>query len=117
MCVCAGDDGYGDDDSILFMLECQANYIVQLLGRLAAHPGAALSVKEAAVHAFDVRMQRALATMPWSRGCSNWYKTKAGRLVNNWPFTCTQYWLETISPRWADFTLCPAPATTGTHDD
>jgi hypothetical protein len=62
--------------SIIFMIECQVNYICQLLGRLVLAPkGTSLTVKPSVVTAFDDRMQRLLVSTPWGRGCNNWWVT------------------------------------------
>ncbi|NIH80315.1 flavin-containing monooxygenase [Amycolatopsis viridis] len=77
-------------NSIVFMLESQARYIVQAVRALAGRPGTALDVKPEVAARFDTALQRRLARSVWTR-CASWYRTGTGRIVNNWPGTVTRY--------------------------
>ncbi|MEU0512849.1 NAD(P)/FAD-dependent oxidoreductase [Amycolatopsis sp. NPDC006125] len=81
-------------NSIVYMLESQARYIVQAVRALASRPGVALDVKPEVAARFDTVLQRKLGRSVWTR-CSSWYRNEAGRIVNNWPGTVTQYRLKT----------------------
>ena len=35
----------------------------------------------------------------------SWYKNKAGRITQNWPFKAFEYWKRTRAPDAADFTF------------
>jgi cation diffusion facilitator CzcD-associated flavoprotein CzcO len=79
-------------NSILFMLECQANYIVRLLGQLAKRGGRTVEVRRDVAEAFNRWLQRDLAHTAWAATKTSWYKNKAGRITNNWSRTPTRYW-------------------------
>jgi hypothetical protein len=81
------------------MLECQANYIVQLIASSVkgSHGGirpVAIAATREATAAFDVELRRRLQLTPWANGCANWYTTASGRIVNNWCGCCTEYWYD-----------------------
>ena len=82
-------------NSILFMIECQASYIVQAIERLAEQDLAWLDVRPEAMAAYDRKTQAELARTVWSDTPRSWYKTAAGRITNNWSGTTTRYWWTT----------------------
>ena len=76
-------------NSIIFMLEAQADYVLQALDVIAqAGP---LSVKQEVADAYNADLQRALAVTPWAGTCTSWYKTADGRILSNWPHTARAY--------------------------
>jgi cation diffusion facilitator CzcD-associated flavoprotein CzcO len=89
-------------NSIVYMLESQARYIVQAVRTLAGRPGVALEVKPEVAARFDTVLQRRLGRSVWTR-CSSWYRNEAGRIVNNWPGTVTQYRLRTRALKLGDY--------------
>jgi hypothetical protein len=44
---------------------------------------------------FNAKLQRELAATVWARTDHSWYKTKAGRITNNWSGSTLRYWWET----------------------
>lgn len=77
--------------SIVVMLEAQARYVADAVGRLGAAGGrAAWEVREDVERAFDEQTQAHLKNSVWSR-CSSWYRNEAGRVVNNWPGYMFEY--------------------------
>ncbi|GAB3572515.1 NAD(P)/FAD-dependent oxidoreductase [Amycolatopsis endophytica] len=89
-------------NSIVHMLESQARYIVGAVRTLAGRPGVALDVKPEVAARFDTVLQRRLGRSVWTR-CSSWYRNEAGRIVNNWPGTVTQYRLRTRALELGDY--------------
>ncbi len=75
--------------SIVFMLECQARYVRQVIDNLS-NDHAALVVRPAVAQQYDEETQARLVDGVWSK-CSSWYRTASGRVVNNWPGTTSQY--------------------------
>lgn len=76
-------------NSIIFMIEAQADYVLQALDAIAeAGP---LSVKQEIADAYNADLQKALAVTPWAGSCTSWYKTADGRILNNWPHTARAY--------------------------
>lgn len=76
-------------NSIIFMIECQARYIVQALKALRGHR--ALAVREDVHAQFNAETQERLKHTVWSAGCSSWYHTADGRITNNWPGRTAEY--------------------------
>jgi cation diffusion facilitator CzcD-associated flavoprotein CzcO len=91
--------------SIIFMIECQAHYIVRALQTLAARGGQTLDVRPDAQLRSNARLQRALRRSSWAGSCASWYKTPSGRITQNWSGTMLGYWLRTRRPLVGDFTL------------
>ena len=74
--------------SIVYMLECQMDYIVQA-ARLLNNGVKYLHLREDTLQRFDHATQRRLATTVWNAGgCQSWYldnSGKATRNASNWP--------------------------------
>lgn len=81
-------------NSIIYMIEAQADYVIQALDALA--PGEAIDVDPAVMRAFNDDLQERLAATPWAGSCTSWYKTADGRILNNWPDTARAY-AETVA--------------------
>jgi len=92
-------------NSIIFMVECQVNYIVQLLQRMLETDYDAMSVKRQAFETFNKQMQKDLNHTVFNGNCASWYKTEAGENTNNWSGTVFRYWWETLSPKFDNFEL------------
>src|SRR5204862_4845786 len=90
-------------NSILFMLECQFRYVVECLEELRRRGLETLEVRPEAMEAFDARVQRELRDTVWGAGCTNWYTSEDGRIVNNWVGAASRYWLATRRLRLSDF--------------
>src|SRR3954451_4665420 len=90
-------------NSILFMMECQFNYIVECLDSLRRRGLETLEVRPEAMEAFDTQVQERLRDSVWAAGCTSWYKSDDGRIVNNWMGSASRYWLATRRPRLSDF--------------
>jgi cation diffusion facilitator CzcD-associated flavoprotein CzcO len=75
--------------SIVHMLECQIGYVRQALELLRSGVRT-LAVRPEVAARSDAEIQRRLARSVWT-GCRNWYRTAAGRVVNNWPGTMREY--------------------------
>ena len=92
--------------SIVFFSECSVNYILGCL-KLLIDGGAKAIVPKPGVHdAYNMRVDAANATMAWGTpGVSSWYKSKSGRVSQNWPFALVDYWTATRAPKVEDFEL------------
>jgi cation diffusion facilitator CzcD-associated flavoprotein CzcO len=93
-------------NSILFMVECQLNLVLQALAAQTAARGpatASVTVRDAAYERDDRHTQDLMAHTVWSAACTSWYKDAAGRITNNWPSWTVRYWWDTRRIRPADF--------------
>lgn len=82
-------------NSIIFMIECQTNYIVQAVRTLIERDVAWIDLTERAMEAYNERIQKELEGTVWARTPHSWYKTEAGRITNNWSGSTVRYWWTT----------------------
>ncbi len=82
-------------NSIVFMLECQVNYILDCLRAMRAHDLAWIDVRPEAMAAYNRELQAVLARTVWARTPRSWYKRADGRITNNWSGTTFAYWWRT----------------------
>jgi cation diffusion facilitator CzcD-associated flavoprotein CzcO len=92
-------------NSIIFMLECQFAYVLRCLEELRRSGASTIEVRPEAMARFNARLQQRLSTSVWTAGCSNWYMTGSGRIVNNWWGPSSAYWWATRRPRLRDFAV------------
>jgi cation diffusion facilitator CzcD-associated flavoprotein CzcO len=82
-------------NSVLFMMECQARYLLDALRQMRERGVDALDVRPEAQAAFSAEMQQALGATVWAEIESSWYKNERGRITNNWPYTTAAYFFRT----------------------
>jgi cation diffusion facilitator CzcD-associated flavoprotein CzcO len=82
-------------NSILFMLECQVNYIVQCIVALMARDLKYLDVRPEVMREYNARLQGLLESSVWATTNRSWYKQADGRITNNWSGTTIEYWWRT----------------------
>jgi cation diffusion facilitator CzcD-associated flavoprotein CzcO len=76
-------------NSIIAMLECQFDYVLQAV---AALDGArALELKADVMRSYNEQVQQSLKGSSWDGGCNSWYKNKNGKITNNWTGTVEDY--------------------------
>lgn len=78
-------------NSIIYMIEAQAGYVLQAL-----KAGAPVSVRPEVMARYNDEIQAQLANTPWAGSCTSWYKTPEGKILNNWPGTARAY-AETVA--------------------
>lgn len=72
-------------NSIIFMVEQQVGYAMRAIERVRGGGARWLDIKAEAQAAFNVQLQRELATTAWAAGCSSWYLAEGGLIPNNYP--------------------------------
>jgi hypothetical protein len=97
-------------NSIVFMLECQVNYVVRCVQALAARGLRYLDVRPEAVRAFNAELQHTLRRTVWARTDHSWYKRADGRITNNWSGTTLAYWWRTRRPDFDHYRQVPRVA-------
>lgn len=90
-------------NSIIFAVECQANFMVKLLKPLANGRISAVVVKEEAEEKFNKQLHKKLSSTVWASHCTSFYKNEHGKITATWPGTMTSFWWSTIRPKWKDF--------------
>ncbi|WP_130802678.1 flavin-containing monooxygenase [Acinetobacter ihumii] len=83
-------------NSIIFMIESQVNYILQLIELVDKTKTLATEVKADIQDQFNNKIQKQLKGTVWqSGGCVSWYQTADGKNFSLWPTYTWKYWLET----------------------
>ncbi|HEX6858853.1 MAG TPA: NAD(P)/FAD-dependent oxidoreductase [Caulobacteraceae bacterium] len=90
-------------NSIIVMIEAQADYIVKMMRELRRRRARAVDVKPAAFSDFNVRLQKDLESTAWAGECSSWYKTASGKITNNWSDDTATYRKRTAAPNFDDY--------------
>jgi cation diffusion facilitator CzcD-associated flavoprotein CzcO len=97
-------------NSIIFMLECQVNYVVQCVQALAARDLRSLELRPEVLRAYNAELQSVLRRSVWARTDHSWYKRADGLITNNWSGTTFAYWWRTRRPDLRHYRLTPRAA-------
>jgi len=97
-------------NSIIAMLECQFEYILQALRMMRERRACALEVRADALQRFNRDVEERLQGSAWASGCNSWYKNASGRITNNWCGSVEDYKAETARLQLTDFDLTIAAA-------
>ncbi|PKQ07113.1 MAG: 4-hydroxyacetophenone monooxygenase [Alphaproteobacteria bacterium HGW-Alphaproteobacteria-11] len=92
-------------NSIIFMIECQVNYIAQCVQALQNGKLRYIDVRKEAMEAFNRALQKDMQKTVWAAGCASWYKTADGKVTNNWSSFTARYWWEMRHPDFAEYAL------------
>lgn len=95
--------------SIIYMLECQQQYLVKLLQARRQLGWATIDVRAEAQRAFADEMRARSEETTFSGNCQSWYKTRDGRNTNNWVGLMREYRRRTAQPRLTDYVDASAP--------
>ena len=82
-------------NSIIFMVECQVEYITRAIRESQQKGVRSIDVAEEKMNAFDEACTKAMKNIVFSTDCGGWYKTATGEIVNNSPFSTIYYWWNT----------------------
>jgi cation diffusion facilitator CzcD-associated flavoprotein CzcO len=75
-----------NSDSILMMIEYQADHALRQIQRLEREGLAWIDVKPAAMAAYNEQIQREIDAIElWQAGCTDYYRAPSGRNVTQWP--------------------------------
>ncbi|MGJ3231448.1 MAG: flavin-containing monooxygenase [Oceanicaulis sp.] len=78
-------------NSIIFMLERQAEYVARRIAKLLSEDIRVMDVTPEAEAAFNARLQKKLKKTVWAGDCPSWYKTEDGVITNNWAGLATSF--------------------------
>ena len=90
-------------NSILFMLECQMEYVVQLLRAKRDRGAAAVEVTSEAVRRFQAWLAEDLKKTIWTRPCGRPFQSSTGQIIRNWSRYTIGYWRMTRRLKMSDF--------------
>jgi len=73
-------------DSIITMIEYEADHVLRQIQRMEREGLAWLDVKPGPMAEYNDALQRELAAIePWQAGCGDYYRVPGGRIVTQWP--------------------------------
>jgi cation diffusion facilitator CzcD-associated flavoprotein CzcO len=91
-------------NTITFMLERQVEYTVKALQAMQAQGLGSIEISKPAQAAFNRDLQEKLSKSTWADpGCMSWYKTKDGRITQNWGSHTRDYAKACAEVRLADY--------------
>lgn len=91
MFICYGPNTNLGGNSIIFMIECQVDYIVASVKKLAESQAQSMEIRSEIIEQYNRDLQNELEQSVWNQGCGSWYSNAQGRITNNWPGTNTRY--------------------------
>ena len=92
-------------NSVIFMIESQVNYILQLIQLVERSQTQAIAVKAEVQDQFNENVQKQLEGTVWQSGCVSWYQQDGGKNFSLWPTYTWKYWLQTRKANPSDFRL------------
>ena len=79
--------------SLVFMAECETNYIMDVLNQTMSTDIDSVDVRKNVTEAFGEEMQALTSKMNFSGGCRSWYRRKKdGKNIILWPSNLYHYW-------------------------
>jgi cation diffusion facilitator CzcD-associated flavoprotein CzcO len=82
-------------NSIIFMIECQTQHILNCMNLLKQQGGDYINVRADVQTTFNRRIQEKLQGTVWTSGCQSWYQQADGKNFTIWPASTWRFWLET----------------------
>ncbi|WP_369829781.1 flavin-containing monooxygenase [Mycobacterium sp. 852002-51152_SCH6134967] len=92
-------------NSVIFMLEAQAHYIVRALNHLRRRGKSYIEVRPRTMAAFLAKVDRWMAGTVWLTRCSNYFRAANGRVVTQWPRSARAFWGMTRRFNPSDYTF------------
>jgi cyclohexanone monooxygenase len=94
-------------NSVIFVLEAQARYIVRALRYLRRRRKTYLAVRPVAMARFLAKVDEWMQGTVWMTQCSNYFRAANGRVVTQWPRSARAFWGMTRRFKPTDFTFEP----------
>lgn len=95
-------------NSMVFMIEAQASYVLQCIRTLEERRLRYLDVLPAQQREFNDRLQGRMKHAVWQTGCKSWYLDERGKNFTLWPGFTVEYWLRTRRLNARDFRFVQA---------
>lgn len=100
-------------NSVIFVLEAQARYVLRALRYLRRKGNSYVAVRPAAMADFLAKIDHWMQGTVWTTQCSNYFRAANGRVVTQWPRSARAFWSMTRRFRPADFAFEPVPNPSG----
>ena len=94
-------------NSVIFMLEAQARYIVRALKHMRRKRRSYVAVRTSTMADFMAKIDAWMEGTVWLTRCSNYFRAANGRVVTQWPRSARAFWGMTRRFRPADYTFDP----------
>ena len=80
-----------NNGSIIYMIECQVDYVMKMLDAMDEHDLAWIDVKRDVMDEYNEALQKTLDGVEvWQAGCNGYYRV-GGRIVTQWPGSMSSY--------------------------
>jgi len=90
-------------NSIIFMIECQVNYILRCIQKVMKSKNSSIDIKKEKMQKYNKYVQAGLKKTVFSANCDSWYKNDSGKVINNYHKGSLSYWLENSRPNFREF--------------
>ncbi|MDH6197355.1 cyclohexanone monooxygenase [Mycobacterium frederiksbergense] len=97
-------------NSVIFVLEAQARYLVRALKYARRKQKSYIAVTAEATAEFLANIDRWMQGTVWLTRCSSYFRAPNGRVVTQWPRSARAFWTLTRRFRAADYTFDPPAA-------
>ncbi|BBZ01536.1 monooxygenase [Mycolicibacterium chitae] len=94
-------------NSVIFVLEAQARYIVRALQQMRRRGKSYLAVRREATADYIAKIDRWMVGTVWTTRCSNYFRAANGRVVTQWPRSARAFWTMTRRLRLRDYSFDP----------
>jgi hypothetical protein len=81
------------NNSIVFMIEAQARYVIECLDLMRSRKVDVIEVRPEAQAEYNRKLQERMRDTVFVSGCKNWYRGKDGRNPILWPSYSFWYWI------------------------
>jgi cation diffusion facilitator CzcD-associated flavoprotein CzcO len=82
-------------NSIIFIHEAQAHYVVRALRAMRRRRLRSVEVKARVMARYNDKIQAAMPGTVWVAGCSNYFRMPDGKVVTQLPYSGGRFWLRT----------------------
>ena len=94
-------------NSVIFMLEAQAHYVVRALKYMRRREKSYVAVRAQAMADFIDKIDEWMDGTVWTTRCNSYFRAANGRVVTQWPRSARDFWSMTRRFRAADYTFEP----------
>jgi 4-hydroxyacetophenone monooxygenase len=92
--------------SVIFVLECQVNYVVKAIGAMLEHGWSTMECRGEVHDAYNARVDAEHEHLVWRHPrVHSYYNNDAGRVTTNMPWKLIDYWRMTHEPDPDDFVV------------
>jgi cation diffusion facilitator CzcD-associated flavoprotein CzcO len=81
--------------ALIFNFERQAEYAVRAIRRMQRRGYTSVEVRQSSSRRYNQWLQSALRKTTYASTCHNYFRSPSGKIVTQWPFTMSMYWLLT----------------------